>query len=175
MEDQYIYEQPSPLIKIIEGTKALGFDMASEPKTGALIKTLVASKPNGKFLEIGTGTGLSAAWMLMGMDKHSTLTSIDNDEGAQKVAINHLGSDPRLNVICKDGGTWLEENQANSYDFIFADAWPGKFSHIELALNVLGKGGIYLIDDLLPQKNWPDGHAPRVPELMSKLEGMSGL
>jgi hypothetical protein len=32
-------------------------------------------------------------------------------------------------------------------------------------------GGIYFIDDLLPQANWPEGHAARVPPLIADLEG----
>ena len=29
---------------------------------------------------------------------------------------------------------------------------------------------MYVIDDLLPQPNWPDGHAPKVPALIDDLE-----
>ena len=29
---------------------------------------------------------------------------------------------------------------------------------------------LYLIDDLLPQDNWPEGHAPKVPALVDDLE-----
>ena len=172
MEDQVIYEYPATLNSIIEGTENLGFDMASEPKTGAFLKALAASKPNGSFLEIGTGTGLSAAWILQGMDNQSTLVSVDNDKNAQRVALAHLGSDSRFKVICADGGEWLGQNQDKLYDFIFADAWPGKFSHLDLALNVLNKGGMYIIDDLLPQTNWPEGHAAKVPELISHIESL---
>ena len=149
--------------------------MASEPKTGALLKTLAASKPGCQFLELGTGTGLSAAWLLLGMDSHSELISVDNDPKAQGVAIAHLGKDPRLSIVCEDGVTWLENNQDRQFDIIFADAWPGKFSHLELALNLLTAGGIYLIDDLLPQESWPEGHAHKVPELMRKIESMRGF
>ena len=35
----------------------MSFDMISEPKVGALLATLAASKPAGRFLELGTGTG----------------------------------------------------------------------------------------------------------------------
>jgi hypothetical protein len=35
---------------------------------------------------------------------------------------------------------------------------------------LLRVGGIYLIDDLLPQPNWPADHAPKVPALISDLE-----
>ena len=39
-----------------------------------------------------------------------------------------------------------------------------------MRLKLLSSGGLYVIDDLLPQANWPDGHAPKVPALINKLE-----
>ena len=45
-----------------------------------------------------------------------------------------------------------------------------KFSHLDDALACLRPGGIYVIDDLLPQSNWPDGHAPKVPALIDAIE-----
>ena len=35
---------------------------------------------------------------------------------------------------------------------------------------MLRPGGMYVIDDLLPQANWPEGHAPKVPTLVADLE-----
>ena len=35
---------------------------------------------------------------------------------------------------------------------------------------MLKKGGLYLIDDMLPQPNWPDGHSENVRKLMKELE-----
>jgi len=175
MQDDLTHECPGKLKAILRGTKSLGFEMASEPKTGTLLKTLAASKPGGQFLELGTGTGLSSAWLLLGMDHRSRLTSVDNDPDAQAVAKSHLGSDPRLTLVCADGEAWLEENRDERFDFIFADAWPGKFLQLESALNLLDEGGFYLIDDLLPQDSWPEGHAPRVQELINEIEAMRGF
>ena len=109
------------------------------------------------------------------MDKRSTLTSVDNDPEAQSIALKYLSHDPRIKIVCEDGGTWLQNNESQHYDFIFADAWPGKFSHLELSLNMLSIGGIYIIDDLLPQDNWPEGHAPRVQILMQEIESNLNL
>ena len=44
-----------------------------------LIQTLISSKINGDFLELGTGMGISNSWMLNGMVEESKLTSIDNN------------------------------------------------------------------------------------------------
>ena len=51
-------------------TVALGFDMPSDARTGALLKALAASKPRGDLLELGTGTGLATACLLAGMEIH---------------------------------------------------------------------------------------------------------
>ena len=170
MEDNRLQDTPKSLQGIIADTEVLGFDMPSEPKTGALLKTLAASKPNGRFLEIGTGTGLSTAWILAGMDSQSSLCSVDNAPEVQQIARNHLREDSRVDFICTDAESWLINNQDQAFDLIFADAWPGKFSRLDEALNLLALGGLYVIDDLLPQANWPEGHAPKVTVLMEEIE-----
>jgi predicted O-methyltransferase YrrM len=58
---------------------------------------------------------------------------------------------------------------------IYADAWPGKFSQLDEALSLLRPGGVYVIDDLLPQANWPEGHAPKVPVLINEIERRSDV
>ena len=53
--------------------------MRTDLLAGELIQTLISSKINGDFLELGTVMGISTAWMLNGMDEESKLTSIDNN------------------------------------------------------------------------------------------------
>jgi hypothetical protein len=59
MEDLIYIVAPGPVPQIQEQTAALKFGMASEPLTGALLRTLAASRPGGRLLELGTGTGLA--------------------------------------------------------------------------------------------------------------------
>jgi predicted O-methyltransferase YrrM len=68
---------------ISDRTAALGFDMASDARTGALLRALAASKPGGRLLELGTGTGLATACLLAGMDSHARLVSVDNNASCQ--------------------------------------------------------------------------------------------
>jgi predicted O-methyltransferase YrrM len=145
------------------------FSMASEPLVGTLLRTLVASKPAGKFLELGTGTGVATAWLLDGMDAESALTSVDNDGAVQRIAREFLGKDRRLNLVKSDGLEFLERQAPESFDLVFADAMPGKYEGLEKALAVVKPGGFYVIDDMLPQPNWPEGHAARVPILIEQL------
>ena len=53
---------------------------------------------------------------------------------------------------------------------IFADAWPGKYSQLDKTLQMVKKGGFYIIDDLLPQPNWPEGHQAKAEALITELE-----
>jgi predicted O-methyltransferase YrrM len=160
---------------IKKATEALGFLQMSEISTCSLLKTLAATKPSGEFLELGTGTGLATAWILDGMDEESTLISLDNDETLLNVAKENLGIDRRLTLICTDGNEWLKRNSKMRFGFIFADTWPGKYMMLEETLAMLAPGGIYIIDDMLPQSNWPEGHAEKVAKLLSTLDAQHDL
>src|SRR5262245_12034152 len=59
--------EPTVLPAILGDTAAHGFGMASEHRVGALLRVLAASRPAGRVLELGTGTGVGAAWLLEGM------------------------------------------------------------------------------------------------------------
>jgi predicted O-methyltransferase YrrM len=103
------------------------------------------------------------------MDQASRLESVDNDPTVVAIARRHLGADRRVTFHLDDGAAFIERQTVASYDFVFADAWPGKFSHLEQALALVRVGGLYFIDDLLPQRNWPEGHGPNVAALIQRL------
>jgi predicted O-methyltransferase YrrM len=175
MNDAEPRSQPAALAAIVAGTAALSFTMISEARVGALLAALAASKPGGRMLELGTGTGHGTAWLLAGMDSASMLETVDTDANVVAVARRHLGADRRVAFHVMDGAEFLATTGRGSFDLIYADAWPGKFSHLDQALALLAPGGIYVIDDLLPQPNWPDGHAPKVPALIDDLERRGGF
>jgi predicted O-methyltransferase YrrM len=171
MNDDHIARPPSAVDAILADTAALGFRMVSEQKVGALLAALAASKPGGRLLEIGTGTGHGTAWLLSGMDTSARLETIDTDETLVSVARKHLGSDNRVTFHVGDAAEFIRAAPRMQFDLVYADAWPGKFTHLDEALALLKPGGIYVIDDLLPQDNWPADHAPKVPALIDNLEG----
>ena len=160
---------------ILEETKSLGFTMSSDMLTCQLLKTLAASKPNGKFLELGTGTGLATAWILDGMNSGASLVSIDNKKEFISVAEKHLGADSRLLLACMDGGEWLAKHATEQFDYIFADTWHGKYLMLDETLAMLKEGGFYIIDDMLPQPNWHEGHDQKVEKLMETLANRNDL
>jgi predicted O-methyltransferase YrrM len=175
MNDVVSARTPPALPAIQADTARLGFSMASEPKTGALLAALAAAKPGGRLLEIGTGTGIGTAWLLSGMDASARLDTVDTDRAAVDVARRHLDSDARVAFRLEDGAAFLARADPDTYDLVYADAWPGKFTHLDAALGCLRPGGVYVIDDLLPQPNWPEGHGAKVEALVADLEARPGF
>jgi predicted O-methyltransferase YrrM len=175
MQDSQRLNEPKVISAIWSDTRAAGFNMASEPLVCSLLRTLAATKPAGHFLELGSGTGLSTAWILDGMDYQSTLTTVDNDESLLAILRKNLSSDARLTALCADGDAFIASLKDACYDFIFADTWSGKYRFLPETLACLKPSGLYIIDDMLPQPNWPEGHAEKVAQLVSTLESMENF
>ena len=175
MTNEIHQTHPAAYQEIDQATKASEFAMASDVLTCSLLRTLAASKPSGSFLELGTGTGLSTAWILDGMNIDASLTSVDNDPKVLAIAQHYLGNDNRLSLVCSDGEVWVNDNKSRKYDYIFADTWHGKYLMLDEVLAMLNKGGLYIVDDMTPQPNWLDGHHEKAEELVQKLERRSDL
>src|SRR5262245_21798921 len=127
--------QVPPVLDAIErATREIGFPLASDRATGALLRTHAASKPAWQHLALGTAAvaGGAPSWMPAGRDAGATLRSRDTDDTVQAVARRHLGGGPRVRFVVEDAGAWLTRHatQAERFDLVFADAWPGKYSHL---------------------------------------------
>lgn len=172
MRDESAIRYPKGWAELEKDTKDLGFSMASEPLIGVLLRTLAAAKPGARFLELGTGTGMSTAWLLQGMTLDASIVSMDNDAKVVEVARRHLGSDSRLKLVCEDGDAFVQRMAAanEKFDFIFADTWAGKYRYLDETLEMLKPNGMYVIDDMLPQPNWPADHSQKVNALLNVLE-----
>ncbi len=171
MDTITIPDRPEKHAEILHATQEMGFSMASDLQTGSFLRALVTSRPNGEILELGTGTGLSLSWIAAGKDAHTTVTTIDNDAARLQVAQQYLGDDSAITFVCMDGNEWLRDHKDRTFDLIFADAWPGKYSMLEETLEMVKPGGCYLVDDMMPQHNWPPEHGIKAENLLRELEG----
>ena len=175
MKDSNILDIPKIHFEIDAKSKEIGFSMPSDLFIGTLLKTLITSKPKSKILELGTGIGLSLSWMIDGMDTESKLITIDNDQKLTDIAKSYFGTDERVEIICADGSEWIQNYEGEKFDLVFADAWPGKYSEINEILELIKVSGFYIIDDMLTQPNWPDGHQENVNILIEYLENRQDL
>jgi len=165
-----ISDQPKHYEAILAKSSEIGFTMPSDIFIGSLLKTLIASKPCSRILELGTGIGLSLCWMIEGLDAKSSLISVDNDVALIEIAKGFFGTDDRVELVCEDGTSWIKNYEGDQFDLIFADAWPGKYSEISETLALIKPGGFYVIDDMKTQANWPEGHQDNVNQLIAYLE-----
>jgi len=166
---------PQQLSLLKENSRALGFDMACEDTAGALLRALATSKKGGRLLELGTGTGVGTAWLLDGMDAESKLITVDVNADYQQAAREAFAGDSRLEIVNCDAAGFLARQSTESFDLVFADAMPGKFFCLDEALVLVKRGGFYVVDDLLPQENWPADHAPKVEQLIGKLASLANF
>jgi predicted O-methyltransferase YrrM len=174
MEEEVLKEIPVQYNRIKDDTGRLSFQMNSDLLTGSLLKTLVASRKSGRILELGTGGGLATSWILDGMDQQTRLLTIENNAVLLDIAKEQI-TDPRIEFLLLDGYIWLKEYQGEKFDLIFADAMPGKYELFEETIQLLKSGGIYVVDDMLPQPNWPPGHAEKADAFIHMLESRKDL
>lgn len=177
MLDTVQLHPPAVLKDLEEATQAIGFTMGSDHLTGSLLRTLAATKPGGQLLELGTGTGFSAAWMLDGMDSQAALVSVDVNEQVTAIPRRYLGHDPRIMFTTTNGEAFIDSmlHQGTRFDLIFADMPPGKFHHVDETLQLLKPGGLYVIDDLLLLTSWQEAHVTQVYRLLATLEARQDL
>ena len=168
-------QAPEILEELIKKAQEINFNMGTDYLVGELLQTLVASKPNGHFLELGTGMGLSTAWICEGMCAESKLISLDNDPELMSIVTGVFETETRIELITTDGDSWIKNQKNAQFDLIFADAWPGKYSSLDRTLDLLKPGGFYVIDDMLPQPNWPKGHDQKAKLLMHDLKSKEGF
>lgn len=167
--------RPPALAGILADAEARGFTMSCDERTGSLLATLAASKPGGRLLELGTGTGAGAAWLLDGADATARLTTVEVDPDTQAVAARHLGHDPRVTFVTADADQWLSTYDGEPFDLAFVDCVPGKFHRMDAVVDLLAPGGFYVGDDLLPQPAWPAEHHDRVDAFVAGLPLVRGL
>jgi predicted O-methyltransferase YrrM len=174
MIDSIFSDIPVQYEHIAEATRAIEFNMASDMQTGSLLKTLAASKPFGRILELGTGTGLATSWIIDGMDDKTSLITVENNELLLDIARKAL-QDARVEFVLANGYEWIQNYTGEKFDMVFADAMPGKYDLFDETIALVKEGGFYVIDDMLPQPNWPAGHSEKVERFITGLVERSDI
>ncbi len=181
MQDKSVLCFPTSLHKILERTQkeVPSFtDAKCDSLTGILLRTLVASKPQGMLLELGAGTGIATSWIADGMPSTTRLITVEKRKKLAEIAIQTLGDDQRITFLIADAETYILSHSTNSFDFIFADTSAGKYFLLDETLRLLKPGGIYVIDHLhyLPPMTQEEmAHATRVDQTIAALEQRSDI
>jgi predicted O-methyltransferase YrrM len=125
-----------------------------QPGSGAALRLLAAAGGARTVVEVGTGTGVSALWLLGGMPEDGVLTSIDIETEHQKAAreaFAEAGIAPnRTRLISGPALDVLPRLTDGAYDLVLLDADKIEYAeYLVQALRLLRKGGVVAIDNAL--------------------------
>lgn len=160
---------------ILSESKNLGFSLYSDNIIGLLLRSFVSAKTHSTILELGTGTGLGALWIVDGLGEGSEFHTVESDSQLLSVFTKYFQKDNRVKTFNMDGEVFIKEKAIPPYDIIFADTWPGKYLLLDETLDLLKPGGLYIIDDMNIQPGWPDEHTEKASRLVKDLNGRSDL
>ncbi len=126
----------------------LGIEPVS-PAVGAQLAFVAAATAAGSIIEVGTGLGVSALWLLSGAPA-ATLTTIDSELDYQHVARGFLleAGVPanRIRMIGGRAAEVLPRMNEASYDLVFIDGDPGSvLEYVEHGLRLARPGGTVLV------------------------------
>ena len=142
---------------------------APRPGPTLLLRTLAATKPGGRLLEVGTGVGVGAAYLLAGMDPTARLTTLERGPAIANAARTLLTDDERVEVVTTDAVEWLTAYDGPPFDLVFVDTTSAKFERRDLLFAHLAPGALFIADDLLPQDKWTEAHGPRVERFRREI------
>jgi predicted O-methyltransferase YrrM len=146
-----------PLVqRAVALAERLGFERSCLPEVGRLLHVLAAARGRTRVAEIGTGTGVGAAWIVSALPPEVPFftTELDAERGA--AAAELFRDDPHVRVLA---GDWRETLPPEApFDLVFFDAAKQLRPHEdgELVKGLLAPGGLAVLDDLTPGRAGPD-------------------
>jgi predicted O-methyltransferase YrrM len=149
-------ETPPLVERALQIERELGFESSSVPEVGQLLHLLAAQRGRTRVGEIGTGTGVGAAWIVSALPPSVPFVTVELD-GARAAAAGRLfAADENVRVL---QGDWHELIPPEApFDLLFYDG--GGKQHPELdgedVVGLLAPGGTVVMDDLTPNRSGPD-------------------
>lgn len=134
------------------------------PVAGAALRVLAALTQAHAVAEVGTGTGVSALWLLRGMRPDGVLTTIDTEAEHQRLArlsLNAAGvPSGRVRLIQGRAADVLPRLADAAYDLVHLDGAATDLERLlEEALRLLRPGGVVAVSGLLADGRVADPEA----------------
>jgi predicted O-methyltransferase YrrM len=142
---------PNLVSECKKNAEKAGFTNSCTNEFGRFLYTLVG-QVKGSILEIGTGYGVSTAWIISAMSSEVNLVSVDINQ-EQVSHSNQLLHQKGIEFMC---GDWKELLKRGPYNFIFADVRDAKRENAEKLFDSMAVGGMLVMDDFTPEEYWPE-------------------
>ena len=134
----------------------LGFERSSEPEVGRLLHLLAAQRGRTRVGEIGTGTGVGAAWIVSALAPSVPFVTVELDRERAAAVVELFAEDPNVRVL---EGDWHELMPAEApFDLLFYDGGGKQRPDVdgEQVVGLLAPGGTIVMDDLTPGRTGSD-------------------
>jgi demethylmenaquinone methyltransferase/2-methoxy-6-polyprenyl-1,4-benzoquinol methylase len=163
------HEEPELDVRARRRAGELGFAISSAPGVGRLLAALAAAvPPNGRIIELGTGSGVGLAWLVHGLGARTdvTVTSVDTD--ARLLGAVRDDAWPQYVELVEGDGAAVVQARG-PFDLIFADAPSGKVEGLEHTVAALAPGGVLVVDDMDPALHVDDGLLDAIGQVRKQL------
>lgn len=139
----------TPLLveKALELAHKKSFQKSCIPEVGQLLRLLIAGARPGSVAEIGTGCGVSSAWMLAGLQSYHQFISVEKDRALYQGVSELFANQARATLIL---GDWREILNHQPFQFIFVDVGEAKDAGADAVIGAIALGGLILLDDFTP-------------------------
>ncbi len=128
-----------------------GFTRSCTLEVGRLLRVLAEQVRGGIIAEIGTGSGVGAAWIVSGLAADTRFISVELDATLAAGSRALFADYPHVEVRT---GDWRDILPFAPFALLFADAAAAKDDGGAL-YNALAQGGMIVLDDLSPEDQWP--------------------
>ena len=121
---------------------------------GSLLRTLCTTIDAKHVVDVGTGVGISAAWLSLGLAEDGTITSIDIESEYQKSAkelLNIIGvNSNQVRLLAGRANLVLSKLTDNGYDLVFVDVNQFDASALlEDAVRLIRNNGLLIVHGVL--------------------------
>jgi predicted O-methyltransferase YrrM len=142
--------------RALELERELGFERSSIPEVGRLLHVLAGQRGRQRVGEIGTGTGVGAAWIVSALSPDVPFLTVELDVRRAAAASRLFAEDENVTVL---QGDWHELLPPEApFDLLFYDG--GGKQHPERdgeqVVGLVAPGGIIVLDDLTPGRPGAD-------------------
>src|SRR4029450_12778108 len=94
-QELHLGRVPELVLRAEALAEKLGFERSSIREVGRFLGALAASHPNGKLAEIGTGTGVGAAWVVSGMGPGASFVTVEVEDDRAAVCARLFAGYPQ--------------------------------------------------------------------------------
>ena len=149
---------PPIVAAALDLSRRKGFVTSSRSETGRLLAALAAGR-SGRLGECGTGCGVGSAWLSTGAREGSDIVTAEVDPSLAEAVSDLFADDARVEVIT---GDWGALRDYAPFSLLFLDVRDAKESGIDAVAELLGPGGLVVLDDFTPCQTWPPMYEGRV-------------